>query len=74
MRVLVAIVCLTTLTPLAAQAQQPAAAAPLSRIADRLQREGLLRSTGGNKTRAAELLGLDRKTLYRKLEEYRLES
>lgn len=33
----------------------------------------VLRSTGGNKTRAADILGLDRKTLYRKLEEYRLE-
>ena len=33
----------------------------------------VLRSTGGNKTRTAEILGLDRRTLYRKLEEYRLE-
>jgi two-component system, NtrC family, response regulator AtoC len=29
-----------------------------------------LRSVGGNKSRAAEILGLDRKTLYRKLEEF----
>jgi two-component system NtrC family response regulator len=33
----------------------------------------ILRQVGGNKSRAAEILGLDRKTLYRKLEEYRVE-
>ena len=31
----------------------------------------VLREAGGNKSKAAEVLGLDRKTLYRKLEEYR---
>ncbi len=31
----------------------------------------VLRELGGNKSRAADVLGLDRKTLYRKLEEYR---
>ncbi len=34
----------------------------------------ILRQSGGNKSRAAETLGLDRKTLYRKLQEYRVES
>ena len=33
----------------------------------------ILRRMGGNKLRAAQMLGLDRKTLYRKLEEYQAE-
>ncbi len=40
---------------------------------DELEREYIsrvLQAEGGNKTRAAQRLGLDRKTLYRKLEEY----
>ena len=30
----------------------------------------VVRETAGNRSRAAEILGLDRKTLYRKLQEY----
>jgi len=39
---------------------------------DQLEKEYIKRvliETGGNKSKAAERLGLDRKTLYRKLEE-----
>jgi DNA-binding NtrC family response regulator len=43
------------------------------RDVERLYILEVLRQAGGNKSRAAELLGLDRKTLYRKLEEYRLD-
>ncbi len=34
----------------------------------------IMRKVGGNKSRAAEVLGLDRKTLYRKLAEYQAEN
>lgn len=43
---------------------QPARRPTLSEIERRYARE-VLRATGGNKTRAAEILGIDRKTLYR---------
>ena len=42
-----------------------------------LEREYIMRvleNTGGNKTEAAKILGVDRTTLYRKLEEYKVKS
>jgi DNA-binding NtrC family response regulator len=69
---------------LPARIQQTGAAAALVAGASRrqlslreLERDyilEILRQVGGNKSRAAEILGLDRKTLYRKLEEYRADS
>jgi two-component system response regulator PilR (NtrC family)/two-component system response regulator HydG len=55
-------------------AQQIAAASRTHitlRELERLYILEVMRQTEGHKSRAAEILGLDRKTLYRKLEEYR---
>jgi DNA-binding NtrC family response regulator len=59
----------------ASDGDQDALGAALARglTLDELEREYIQRvlaAEGGNKTRAAQRLGLDRKTLYRKLEEY----
>jgi DNA-binding NtrC family response regulator len=59
----------------AADAEQDPFAAALARgltLAE-LERDYIMKvlaAESGNKTRAAQRLGLDRKTLYRKLEEY----
>ena len=34
----------------------------------------LLETSGGNRTRAAEIMGIDRRTLYRMIERYRIDS
>ena len=52
----------------------PQAAAPgPSRTMEEIEREAILRAleeTGGNRTRAADLLGIGLRTLQRKLKEY----
>ena len=61
--------------PVEGEAEQDPFAAALERgltLAE-LERDYIMKvlaAEGGNKTRAAQRLGLDRKTLYRKLEEY----
>ena len=50
----------------------PARLMPMSEI-EREYIEKVLRATGGNKTLAAKLLGFDRTTLYRKIEQFEIE-
>ena len=53
----------------------PAPVEPVRRIVDleRAEIEQALRECGNNKTRAAEILGISRRTLHRRLREYALE-
>ena len=49
---------------------------PLSRVTAEAEKEHIikiLRSTNGNKTRAAEILGISRKTLWEKLKAHNIE-
>lgn len=57
----------------AAVARPPAADASLTTLEEAEQKHilGVLAATGGNRTRAAFILGIERKTLARKLERYR---
>jgi DNA-binding NtrC family response regulator len=52
---------------------RPAANPPLE-IIERAYIEHVLRAEGGNKTRAAEVLGIDPSTLYRKIKRYDLDA
>jgi DNA-binding NtrC family response regulator len=59
--------CDAVLSTLHGDPRAPGAARPtLSELEQRYAHE-VLAATGGNKTRAAEILGIDRKTLYRLL-------
>jgi two-component system response regulator HydG len=53
-------------------ADDPAALVPLEQVERRYILQ-VLDSVSGNRTQAAQILGLDRKTLYRKLKQYGLE-
>lgn len=56
-------------------APPPPVGPPTVRPLAELEREAMaaaLSATGGNKARAAALLGIDRTTLYRKLKDYAL--
>lgn len=52
-------------------ADDPADFVPLQEV-ERRYLLRVLEAVGGNRTRAAQILGVDRKTLYRKLQEYRV--
>ena len=54
--------------------QDRPAANPALDIIERAYIEHVLRAEGGNKTRAAEVLGIDPSTLYRKIKRYDLEA
>jgi len=63
-------------TPPDGRSPVPEAASKAYTLKD-LEREYIMRvmeNTGGNKTETAKILGVDRITLYRKLEEYKVKS
>jgi len=51
-------------------AERPATANPTLDVVERAYIQWVLQAEGGNKTRAAEVLGIDPSTLYRKLARY----
>jgi len=61
-------------TPAEPLVQDRPPANPALEIIERAYIEHVLRAEGGNKTRAAEVLGIDPSTLYRKIKRYDLEA
>lgn len=61
-------------TPSEPLVQERPPANPALEIIERAYIEHVLRAEGGNKTRAAEVLGIDPSTLYRKIKRYDLEA
>jgi two-component system response regulator HydG len=53
--------------------QWPGNVRELENVIERAYIEHVLRSEGGNKSRAAEVLGIDPSTLYRKIKRYQLD-